>query len=130
MKLESSKIIVQKSQKEVFSALENVQNFEKLMPESINKFELLGSNGFLFALSGMPEISLEQKEKTPHNQIVMGAVNSKIPFTLRIELSEISPTQTQVQYFFEGNFNPMMAMMVKNPISKFIEVLATKTQNF
>ena len=26
---------------------------------------------------------------------------------------------------FEGEFNPMMAMMIKGPITKFIETLAT-----
>jgi len=29
-----------------------------------------------------------------------------------------------VQLFFEGEFNAMMAMMIKGPISKFIETLA------
>jgi hypothetical protein len=29
-----------------------------------------------------------------------------------------------VQLHFEGDFNPMMAMMIKGPISKFIETLA------
>ena len=32
--------------------------------------------------------------------------------------------QSAVQLHFEGDFNPMMAMMIKGPISKFIETLA------
>ena len=37
-----------------------------------------------------------------------------------------SPTETQseVQLTFEGDFNAMMAMMIKAPITKFIETLA------
>ncbi|MDP5081180.1 MAG: SRPBCC family protein, partial [Winogradskyella sp.] len=33
--------------------------------------------------------------------------------------------KTEVQLTFDGEFNAMMAMMIKGPISKFIETLAT-----
>jgi hypothetical protein len=39
-------------------------------------------------------------------------------------LESISDASTAVQLQFEGEFNPMMAMMIKGPISKFIETLA------
>jgi hypothetical protein len=39
-------------------------------------------------------------------------------------LESVSATATAVQLHFEGEFNPMMAMMIKGPISKFIETLA------
>ncbi len=126
MNLESSKVIVSKSQQALFSQLEDVNNFEKLMPESISKFQVLNENSFLFALTGMPEIALEKKSSTPHSQIVLGAKSDKIPFSLTANLVKVTDNQTEVQLVFEGSFNPMMAMMIKNPISKFIETLATK----
>jgi len=30
---------------------------------------------------------------------------------------------------FEGDFNPMMAMMIKGPITKFIETLSSNLEN-
>jgi len=123
MNLESTKVTVARSSKEVFEFLINLQNFEQLMPENTQKFEVDGDS-FLFALKGMPEIRLILKEKTPFSNITLGAASSKLPFTLSGNISEISDTQCEVQLIFNGDFNPMMAMMVKNPLTKFIEVLA------
>ncbi|HXJ97297.1 MAG TPA: hypothetical protein VNJ50_00495, partial [Gelidibacter sp.] len=62
MNLESPKVNLQKSPQEVFDFLSDIKNFEQLMPENINKFEVLDDDKFLFALKGMPEIVLKKKE--------------------------------------------------------------------
>ncbi len=124
MNLESPKVSVAKSAEYVFNALNDVKNFEKLMPENIAKFEVIDENCFEFGLKGMPEIKLVKKGGTPNSQIVLGAASSKLPFTLTGNLNAIDAENTEVQLDFEGDFNPMMAMMIKGPISKFIETLA------
>lgn len=124
MNLESPKVTVQKSAEYLFNELSQVKNFEKLMPENIAKFEVIDENCFEFGLKGMPEIKLVKKEATPNSKIVLGAASSKLPFTLTANLTEEGVESTGVQLFFEGEFNAMMAMMIKGPISKFIETLA------
>jgi len=124
MQLESPKVKVAQSAEYIFNALSDVKNFEKLMPESIAKFEVTGDDSFIFALKGMPEIKLKKKEETPHSKIVLGAASDKLPFTLTGNLTAIDANNTEIQLHFEGSFNPMMAMMVKGPIGKFIEALA------
>ena len=123
MNLESPKVNVAKSAEYLFNALNDVKNFEKLMPENIAKFEVIDENCFEFGLKGMPEIKLVKKGGTPNSQIVLGAASSKLPFTLTANLTELNDS-TDVQLTFEGEFNPMMAMMIKGPISKFIETLS------
>ena len=123
MNLESPKVKVSKSAEYVFNALNDMKNFEKLMPENIAKFEVIDENCFEFGLKGMPEIKLVKKGQTPNSQIVLGAASSKLPFTLTANLTEVNDT-TDVQLTFEGEFNPMMEMMIKGPISKFIETLS------
>ncbi len=125
MNLESKKVTVDKSVAYMFNALADVKNFEKLMPENIAKFEVIDENCFEFGLKGMPEIKLVKKEATPNNMIILGAASSKLPFTLTGNLVEIEAEKTEIQLQFEGEFNPMMAMMVKGPIGKFIETLAS-----
>ena len=129
MNLESKKTIVEKSAKDLFALLENVANFERLMPDNISKFQMLSEQSFVFALKGMPEISLEKKSSTPYSQLVLGEANGKIPFQLTTNIAEISDKESEVQLLFKGDFNPIMAMMVKTPISKFIEVLVTKMKD-
>lgn len=125
MKLESSKVQVAKSADYVFNALTDVRNFEKLMPDSIAKFEVINENSFVFALKGMPEIKLIQKEQHAPTKVVLGAASDKLPFTLVGNITEIDSENSEVQLNFEGNFNPMMAMMVKGPIGNFIQALAS-----
>ena len=125
MNLESPKVTVQKSAQDLFDLLTDVKNFEKLMPDNIAKFEVIGEDAFIFGLKGMPEIKLKMKEKVAPNKIVLGAASDKLPFTLVSNIDSVSATESAVQLQFEGDFNPMMAMMIKGPISKFIETLAT-----
>nr|WP_315224364.1 SRPBCC family protein [uncultured Flavobacterium sp.] len=124
MNLESPKVTVQKSAQELFDLLSDVKNFEKLMPDNIAKFEVIGEDAFIFGLKGMPEIKLKMKEKTAPSKIVLGAASDKLPFTLVSNIESESDTSSTVKLDFEGDFNPMMAMMIKGPIGKFIETLA------
>jgi carbon monoxide dehydrogenase subunit G len=126
MNLESPRVTVEKSQQELFDFLSDVKNFESLMPENISKFEVLGEDKFLFALKGMPEIILKKKELEAPNKIVLGAAGGKVDFSLTGNIKKLEDNKSEVQLYFNGDFNPMMAMMIKGPISKFIETLATK----
>ena len=124
MNLESPKVRLEKSSKYMFAALSDVKNFEKLMPDNIAKFEVTGADSFIFGLSGMPEIKLKMKEQTPTSQVVLGAASDKLPFTLTADIESTGDDSSEVQLNFEGEFNAMMAMMIKGPINKFLENLS------
>ncbi|SDS08500.1 hypothetical protein SAMN04515667_1373 [Formosa sp. Hel1_31_208] len=123
MKLESPKTTINKSAQEAYDFLSDVKNFEKLMPENISKFEILEEDKFLFALKGMPEIVLKKMDSIPPNKIVLGAAGGKLDFSLTANITEIETSKSEVALVFEGEFNAMMAMMIKGPINKFIETL-------
>ncbi|WP_370391912.1 SRPBCC family protein [uncultured Winogradskyella sp.] len=125
MNLESPKVTINKSAKDTFEFLSQVENFEALMPNTIQKFEIIDTDKFLFALKGMPEIVLEKKESQPHDKIVLGAGGGKLDFSLTAHIENLEENKSAVNLSFEGEFNAMMAMMIKGPISKFIETLAT-----
>lgn len=129
MHIETPKKRLQKSTQEVFDFLCDIKNFERLMPENIDKFEVLDENTFKFALKGMPEIVLRLKEKYPTTKVVLGAASDKLPFTLTAEIAEIDAQNSEVALSFEGEFNAMMAMMIKSPITKFMDTLSTNMTN-
>jgi len=126
MFIETPSTIINKSDKEVFEFLSDLKNFEQLMPENIDKFEVLNENRFLFALKGMPEIVLERKEQTEFSQLVLGAASEKLPFTLKADIKSLEDSKTEVVLSFSGEFNAMMAMMIKSPITNF---MGTLTEN-
>lgn len=122
MKLESRKVSVSKSSEYIFTKLAQLASYEGLMPESIEKFEI-DNDSFIFGLKGMPEIRLVLKNKTPYSNITLGAASSKMPFTLAVDIHETGTDTSDVQLLFNGVFNPMISMMVKKPLTKFIETL-------
>ncbi len=126
MEINSKKVTVNKSSQELFEYLKDVKNFENLMPENISKFEVLRDDAFVFALKGMPEIALEIKEENAPVSLVLGAISDKIPFTLKGAIESVSDTASEIGLQFSGDFNPMMAMMIKGPITKFLETLTDR----
>lgn len=122
MNLETKKSVINKSQKDFFEYLTDLNNFEHLMPENNTKFEVDGES-FIFGLKGMPEIRLVVKEKQEFNKIILGAASSKLDFSLTVNIDVVAENSCETQLLFEGDFNPMMAMMVKGPLQKFINTL-------
>lgn len=122
MNLESRIAKTQKSPEELYNFLTQVENFQHLLPEDA-KFELLGEGKFLFGLKGMPEIKLGLKNSTPHSQVILRSLGDKMTFTLTCNI-EPDSNGAAAQLLFDGDFNAMMAMMIKGPINKFLEQLA------
>ena len=121
LNLESRTVVVSKSPQEVFSFLSTLSNYEQLMPESTEKFQIDGDS-FVFALKGMPEIRLVLKETVLNKSIVLGASSSKMPFTLTSSIEEEAGS-SKIHLTFQGDFNPMMRMMVTKPLTHFINTL-------
>lgn len=124
MEIATEKKTIPKSIKDVYEFVIDLKNFEQLMPESIDKFEVLDNDTFLFALKGMPQIVLKRNNQQPFNQLVLGAASEKLPFTLTVDIDSKNENETDVVLSFTGEFNPMMAMMIKTPITNFMNALS------
>ncbi len=124
MEINSSAATVNQSSEMLFSKLSQVYSYKQLMPEGA-VFTTISDNQFRFKLGGMPEIGLTISEKQPNESIVLKSSSDKISFSLRGQLTEVSADQTDIQLHFEGDFNPMMAMMVKKPLTQFMESLVS-----
>ncbi|MGM0391460.1 MAG: SRPBCC family protein [Bacteroidota bacterium] len=124
MNLESPRVTTQKSQQEMFHFLTNVENYKQVMPESMEKFEVIASDTFLFTLKGMPQIALKITETKEPELVVLGSTSEKFNFSLKILVEPEGENQSAVQLLFDGKFNAMMAMMVKGPLTKFITNLS------
>jgi len=125
MKLESSIATVAKPIENVFEQLTLASTYELLMPEEAS-FRIKDEKHFSFKLGGMPVIPLKLERQTPNTQIVMAADGGSVPFELHTNLEAIDG-ETKIQLVFEGNINPMMQMMVKKPLTQFLEALIANT---
>lgn len=123
MRIESKQISVNTSTTNLFKFLEKTENFKVLMPDNISKFETISDNEFVFALTGMPEIFLKKDDDFSEENLLFKSSKGKIDFTLKC-VNE----NNNVKLVFEGDINAMMAMMIKKPITNFIETLIVNLQ--
>ncbi len=126
MNLEGRKIVVNKSVVELKELLKKPQDYEQLMPESLQKFEAR-EDGFKFSLKGMPEIALKIEDVTDQ-QVVLKSASSSLDFALTGTMNPVSEQQTEVQLLFEGKFNPFIKMMVEKPLQNFINSLTDQIE--
>lgn len=122
-KIESRTVNINKSASEIFEFLSDARNFEKLMPEGVNKFEA-DENAFLFKLGSLPEVKLKISERVSNERIVLSSAGGPIAFNLIGEWKALTDSTTSGRLMFEGDFNPMLKMMVQKPLTSFIDKLA------
>ena len=127
MKIESEKSEINKPSAEVFAFLSDFNNFQQLMPPQVVDWQST-KDDCVFKISGMATIGMKIVEKTPNTNIKIVSNGGKVPFafTLNVNLTEVSPTQTSGQLIFEADINPMMGMMVEKPLRNFFNLLAGK----
>ena len=112
------------SDQNLFYKLTDINNYEKIMPENISKFEIIDSNTLIFSLKGMPEIKLVFGEKISPTLITLNSSESKINFSLTAYINKIDESNCSFSLEFNGDLNPMIQMMVKTPLQSFINDLS------
>ena len=111
----------------LFDKLCNIENFKKIMPNNISKFEILDVNTLIFSLKGMPAIKLIFGEKHSPSIIILNSSESKINFSLTGHIKKIDENNCEFSLEFNGDLNPMIQMMVKTPLQSFINDLSKNT---
>ena len=129
MTLNSTSNELKLSDQNLFYKLTDINNYEKIMPENISKFEIIDSNTLIFSLKGMPEIKLVFGEKISPSLITLNSSESKINFSLTAHINKIDESNCNFSLEFNGDLNPMIQMMVKTPLQSFINDLSNNISN-
>lgn len=128
MHLESKDVLVNKPVDELFEYIDKPEKLKALMPDNITKFEVT-DNGFLFAIKGAPmDITLNIKEKIANEKLLLVSANPALDFSLQINTQGLNAAQSRVKVLFDGNFNPMVKMMVQKPLQRFIDDMSAKLE--
>lgn len=126
--IESETATVNAPLDQVRAYLEDVNNFESLMP--FDKIEGWKSTAETceFNIKGLAHIAMK-KVQTEDNAIRLQSTQDKpFPFTLNIELMEKDANSTEGKVVFEGKMNAFVSMMAKTPLTNFFNLLATNLQ--
>lgn len=109
----------------LYHTLLQFDNFKKIMPDSVNRFAA-DEESFTFGLKGMPEVKLRLAEQKEPEKILLRSGSDKLEFSLQMEIKTVDEDTSELQFRFEGDFNPMVKMMVERPLRRFMDDLAEK----
>ncbi|MAU63112.1 MAG: orotate phosphoribosyltransferase [Flavobacteriaceae bacterium] len=129
MKLISNISEINLTDQVLFNKLCIIENYKKIMPDNVSKFEIIDKESFIFSIKGMPAIKLRISEKNIPSKIILKSLDSKIDFSLTGFISQSNNKLASFHLEFDGNLNPMLQMMVKNPLQSFINDLSENIKN-
>ncbi|MGY6561309.1 MAG: hypothetical protein ACXITV_04325 [Luteibaculaceae bacterium] len=125
--IESKKVLVKATDKEIYDFLINLENFFELLPQDkISDWQATATE-CVFKVSGAVTVSLQHKELTAYNKIVLSG-NEKAPFSyeLHIFLEQQSDGSTLAWQVVKADINPFMKMMVEKPLKNLFDFVADK----
>ena len=126
-KFKSPEVIVNKSAKELFHQIGNLNNLKNILPPQIQNFKSTETT-CSFKINGMPELQLKITEKIQFSKISLTAIDSQIPLCLNCFIVE-NEGECQARLEINTEVNMMTKMMIDKPLTQFLNVLAKKIQN-
>lgn len=126
MNIKSDLVIINKPVGQVFDFLTNFNNFEKLMPEQVVKWESNEVSG-RFTIKDLAEIGMKI-ESTEEDKLIKISSDGKVPFEFKllVNLEKKEEDQTAVQIDFDGKVGAMIAMMAKKPLTNLVNHMVEK----
>lgn len=115
----------------VFNFLSNFHNFESLLPrDKISNWESTGET-CRFQVQGIGEVGLKIIEKEPTTTIKYTA-DGKTPFNffLWVQMKDVVEDKCKLKLTIRADLNPMLQMIVAEPVKKFLEVLANAIASY
>ena len=128
MEIKAPTHTVNKTPQEVYDFLSELPNIEQLMPEELEQFEMTGEDSFFFLLKGMPKIYLERGACEPPSKVILESARKKYDFHIAAQIDAIDDHKSEVIFEFKGEFNTMLEMMIKSPITGLINSMAENLQ--
>ncbi len=122
----SDKILINKSQEDLYTFLSDFNNFEKLMPEQVTNWKAT-NDSCSFTIKGMADLAMTMGQQTEYSQITYNSVGEKpFRFDLKTHFSLADNDQTETHIILNADLNPMIKMMASRPLQNFVNLLVNK----
>ena len=128
VKIESKKVEIKRNVEFVYEYLADFTHFSMVANDKIENFKAT-QDRCSFTIKGMTDMGLKIISRLPNESITIlndTDVPSSMPlnFLIIFEFERVEPYVTKVIVKMELDANPMIAMMVKKPLEKFVNSLA------
>ncbi len=128
VKIESKKVELNRNVEFVYEYLSDFTHFSMMANDKIENFKAT-QDRCSFTVKGMTDMGLKIIARVPNESITISNdtdIPSSMPlnFLIIFEFERVEPYVTKAVVKMELDANPMIAMMVKKPLEKFVNSLA------
>jgi hypothetical protein len=128
VKIESKKVEIKRNVEFVYEYLADFTHFSMVANDKIENFKAT-QDRCSFTVKGMTDMGLKIIARVPNESITISNdtdIPSSMPlnFLIIFEFERLEPYVTKAVVKMELDANPMIAMMVKKPLEKFVNSLA------
>ena len=128
VKIESKKVEIKRNVEFVYEYLADFTHFSMVANDKIENFKAT-QDRCSFTIKGMTDMGLKIIARVPNESITISNdtdIPSSMPlnFLIIFEFERLEPYVTRAVVKMELDANPMIAMMVKKPLEKFVNSLA------
>ncbi len=129
MKLESKIGKKNASDEKMYNFLTNFDNFKDLVPADKVKDWESDEDSCSFTVDMVGKTGFKIIEKEEYKLIKLSSLDStQHNFNFWIQLKALSETDTAIKLTMDVDINPMMAMMAKGPLKKFLDTLIERME--
>ncbi|QQS52140.1 MAG: hypothetical protein IPM71_05250 [Bacteroidota bacterium] len=129
MKLESRFGKSKYSPKQVYSFITDFNNFKNMLPADKVKDWQSDSTSCSFSVDPLGKTGFKLADKIEFSKIQLNSIDqSPFAFGLTIFLKTISDEESEFQFVFDADINPMIAMMAKTPLTNLLETLVSRME--
>ena len=125
--IESKKVELSRTTEEVSSYVQDLNNFERLLPKDrVSDFESNGES-CSFKINGMAKIGLKVASAEA-NLVKLESTDSPFSFTINVHLDSLNEGTSAYQ-IVNLDLNPMMKMMVEKPLRNLFDHISDRLQS-
>ncbi|PCJ81151.1 MAG: hypothetical protein COA57_14545 [Flavobacteriales bacterium] len=123
-RIETTKIEINQSAKDVFDFLNNLGNFRKIFPSSAKGWSL-HDDKISFNLSGIADFGMQFANSVENREIrLVSSEKSPFDFDLKIKIEARDDGKSEVQVVFDGKMNPAFRAIATKPLEVFFLEMA------
>ena len=128
MKIIKESNVIPYSSEKLYSHIIDIDNYEKILKDEIRSFEKLSDKEFKIKIGNMPGINLFLSDVPENNEVKLSSNDSNLNFYILLKIDPIENNSSKIKVQFIGNFSSMIEMMIKKPLTVFIDSLKSKIE--
>lgn len=125
-RIEVEKRDIKASREQVFNYLQDFNNYQEMMPDSVTNWES-STDHCTLQVSMVPKIKMQIVGREPH-EIIRIKGEGPFDFDLTVTIETIDEKNCRTGMIFEADINAFMKMMIEKPMGQFFGYLTKQVQ--